>query len=907
MKTRITTYTFDASAKTITFSGALDIEGFTVIENVVDNIMIYNFNDPLKGGTFATNTLTLIYDTSSMSETDELMILYEDGVNTVDTGLSQPLTDTQLRATAVPVTESNPIDISSLATSAKQLPDGHEVEVNNFPTEYPLPAAQVSTLTPPAAITGFATSAKQLPDNHQVTVSNIANTPVITGFATETTLGSVKTAVEKIDDAITGSEMQVDVITMPTTTVQATNLDIRDLVQTSDAVAVYGSDDGGTTKRIIKTDSGGAIQVDLEVANVTVNNSTGASAVNIQDGGNSITVDGGVTANAGTNLNTSALAVESGGNLASIKTNTDKIPSQGQALAEASLPVVLTAAQVTTLTPPAAITGFATSAKQLADNHQVTVSNIANTPLITGFATAAKQLPDGHTVALSATDNAVLDDIAANQTDGTQKTQIIDSGGEAVTVTGGKLDVNASIDTTGLATSTKQDTLIGHVDGIEGYVDGIEGLLTTIDADTGTIAGKDFATQTTLAAMNAKMVTGTDIGDVTINNSTGANAVNIQDGGNTITVDGTVTANTGLSQPLTDTQLRATAVPISVATIPSHAVTNAGTFAVQAATAGDIAAGATDSGNPVKVGGKYTATKPTLTDGQRGDLQLTTRGMAGVSLYDADTSTKITAEVDNADDVAVSATANNLSVVNRNTVFDGTAWDRMPGNSTDGTLVNLGTNNDVVLTAETTKVIGTVNIAAAQTVGITANSSVNIAQMNGVATTMGNGASGTGVQRVTIANDSTGQVKLAAGTAGIGKLTANSGVDIGDVDILSIAAGDNNIGNVDIASIAAGTNIIGKVGHNITGIGHGVKTVTTAGTDVALAASTACKKIDIQSQTDNTSLIAVGGSGVDATIATGTGVVLNPGDTYSLEIDNLADVYIDSLVNGEGARFTYYT
>jgi hypothetical protein len=52
---------------------------------------------------------------------------------------------------------------------------------------------------------------------------------------------------------------------------------------------------------------------------------------------------------------------------------------------------------------------------------------------------------------------------------------------------------------------------------------------------------------------------------------------------------------------------------------------------------------------------------------------------------------------------------------------------------------------------------------------------------------------------------------LPAGTNGIGKLTANSGVDIGDVDILSIAAGDNNIGNVDIASIAAGDNNIGNV------------------------------------------------------------------------------------------------
>lgn len=50
-------------------------------------------------------------------------------------------------------------------------------------------------------------------------------------------------------------------------------------------------------------------------------------------------------------------------------------------------------------------------------------------------------------------------------------------------------------------------------------------------------------------------------------------------------VSGTVTANTGLTQPLTDTQLRATAVPVSIASVPSHAVTNAGTFAVQVTSA----------------------------------------------------------------------------------------------------------------------------------------------------------------------------------------------------------------------------------------------------------------------------------------------------------------------------------
>lgn len=38
--------------------------------------------------------------------------------------------------------------------------------------------------------------------------------------------------------------------------------------------------------------------------------------------------------------------------------------------------------------------------------------------------------------------------------------------------------------------------------------------------------------------------------------------------------------------------------------------------------AGSVAAGGADSGNPVKVGGRYSATAPTLDDGDRGDLQL---------------------------------------------------------------------------------------------------------------------------------------------------------------------------------------------------------------------------------------------------------------------------------------------
>lgn len=46
---------------------------------------------------------------------------------------------------------------------------------------------------------------------------------------------------------------------------------------------------------------------------------------------------------------------------------------------------------------------------------------------------------------------------------------------------------------------------------------------------------------------------------------------------------------------------------------------------------GTVASGATDSGNPIKVGGRYNATPPALSDGQRADLQLDSSGRLQVN------------------------------------------------------------------------------------------------------------------------------------------------------------------------------------------------------------------------------------------------------------------------------------
>lgn len=85
---------------------------------------------------------------------------------------------------------------------------------------------------------------------------------------------------------------------------------------------------------------------------------------------------------------------------------------------------------------------------------------------------------------------------------------------------------------------------------------------------------------------------------------------------------------------------------------------------------------------------------------------------------------------------------------------------------------------------------------------------------------------------------------LPAGTNAIGKLAANSGVDIGDVDVLSIAAGDNNIGNVDIVTVVPGTGATnlgkaedgahtsGDVGVMALGVRNDTPNAALAGTDL---------------------------------------------------------------------------
>ena len=86
-------YLFDASEREVVIPGGIQREKLVLITNVTDNKVIYNFSDPELTATeyhistdirnVVTTRVKLAYDTTSMSDTDKLQIVYDDYQETV--------------------------------------------------------------------------------------------------------------------------------------------------------------------------------------------------------------------------------------------------------------------------------------------------------------------------------------------------------------------------------------------------------------------------------------------------------------------------------------------------------------------------------------------------------------------------------------------------------------------------------------------------------------------------------------------------------------------------------------------------------------------------------------------------------------------------------------------------------
>ena len=79
MKILYEDYTFNSALKTVTFNSlaTISLEQLLLITNVTTNTIIYNFASPDLGGTVSGNTLTLDYNTATMSSTDKLQIFLD--------------------------------------------------------------------------------------------------------------------------------------------------------------------------------------------------------------------------------------------------------------------------------------------------------------------------------------------------------------------------------------------------------------------------------------------------------------------------------------------------------------------------------------------------------------------------------------------------------------------------------------------------------------------------------------------------------------------------------------------------------------------------------------------------------------------------------------------------------------
>lgn len=203
---------------------------------------------------------------------------------------------------------------------------------------------------------------------------------------------------------------------------------------------------------------------------------------------------------------------------------------------------------------------------------------------------------------------------------------------------------------------------------------------------------------------------------------------------------------TNSSLAVTGTFFQATQ-PIS-GTVTANAGTNLNTSLLALETGGNLASIKTDVDNLNLAIGSTTS-------GQKGNL-----------ILGAVTTSAPTYSTTSSNPLSIDTSGNLRTSVNNTVTITGSI------SNTSFAVTNTGTFAvQATLSAETTKVIGTVNVAAAQTIAVTNAGTfasqatlqtqtdtvmvggVNIKEINAVTPLMGNGVTGTGSQRITIASD----------------------------------------------------------------------------------------------------------------------------------------------------------
>lgn len=173
MKIQVTNYTFDKTAKTVTFTDytTIRLDSLLLITNVTDNIIVYNFASPALGGTVSGNVLTLTYDTSAMDNADKLQIFYDDP--------DVAPANAELQTTLNSLTQTLQELTARLAVLASMANAGQPA-LRIIPVGTTAVSGSVTATVASTSITNFGTGvpAKEVSDdinNMMVTLANINN------------------------------------------------------------------------------------------------------------------------------------------------------------------------------------------------------------------------------------------------------------------------------------------------------------------------------------------------------------------------------------------------------------------------------------------------------------------------------------------------------------------------------------------------------------------------------------------------------------------------------------------------------------------------------------------------------------------------------------------------------------
>lgn len=168
---------------------------------------------------------------------------------------------------------------------------------------------------------------------------------------------------------------------------------------------------------------------------------------------------------------------------------------------------------------------------------------------------------------------------------------------------------------------------------------------------------------------------------------------------------------------------------------------------------------------------------------------------------------------------------------------------------------------------------------------LAANQSVNVAQINGVTPLMGNGVTGTGSQRVTIASDNTAFSVNAvqSGTWNIGTVTTVT-------TVTAVTAITN--------ALPAGTNNIGKVTPNSANTASS-PTATSVGvaTASAVASNVNRKGLVLVNTSSNTISLGFGASAV-----LNSGITLSPFGSFTMDAFNFTTATVNAIASAASSN-----